>query len=147
MQHVMVFAPSSTLSIVTERRGAHDDIHLHPGGQGYWISRMLAALDVPVTLCGCFGGEVGSVVRVLIEQRGIQVRAVETDTANAAYVEDRRTESTQVLADMHSPALSRHDVDALYGLALTHGLDAAVCVLGGAPAHVLPAETYQRLTR
>jgi 1-phosphofructokinase len=46
---------------------------------------------------------------------------------------------------MTPPALSRHDVDELYGAALVEGLSSSVCVLSGSPARVLPDDTYRRL--
>jgi 1-phosphofructokinase len=108
---------------------------------------MLAALDIPVALCGGFGGETGAVVRLLIEQSPIEVHAVDVDAGNVAYVHDRRTGSREAIAEMTVPALSRHDVDALYGVALTQALEGRVCVLAGAPEHVVPADTYERLAR
>ena len=60
--HVCVFDPSPILTVTIE--AANDDgdaeIHLHAGGQGFWIARLLAELDVDVVLCGAFGGESGS---------------------------------------------------------------------------------------
>src|SRR5207237_6643864 len=104
---VMVFGPSPILTVTIERRGGdEDDVHLHAGGQGFWIARMLAALDVPVTLCGCFGGETGTVVRVLIEQAGIDVRAVQVESENVASVFDQRSGAGQPIAAVTEPALS-----------------------------------------
>jgi 1-phosphofructokinase len=143
----MVFAPSPMLTVTIERRGAGDEVHLHAGGQGYWIARMLAVLEEPVVLCGCFGGEAGVVIRTLIEAAGITVRNVPVEVSNGAYVHDRRTGTRVPVAEMVQPALSRHDLDSLYGAALVEGLAASVCVLGGAPEHVLPAEWYERLAR
>lgn len=45
-----VFAPALFLTVTLERRGDADEVHLHPGGQGLWIARMLASLGVDVVL-------------------------------------------------------------------------------------------------
>jgi 1-phosphofructokinase len=133
------------LTVTIERKGDGDDVHVHAGGQGFWIARMMAALDVSVTLCGCFGGETGYVVQTLIQREGVALRPVTADAANAAYVHDRRSGARAPLAEMTPPALSRHDVDELYGAALVEGLSSSVCVLSGSPARVLPDDTYRRL--
>jgi len=144
----LVFAPSPLLTVTIEQKGSADDIHVHAGGQGFWIARMLAALDVSVTLCGSFGGETGLVVRTLIEREAVTVRGVDVEGGNAAYVDDRRSGTRTRVAQMAAPALSRHEVDALYSAMLVEGLEASVCVLAGTPGHhVLPDDTYGRLAR
>ena len=55
MGRVAVFAPHPLLSITVERRGGGDDVHLHPGGQGVWVSRMAAELGADPVLCGFAG--------------------------------------------------------------------------------------------
>src|ERR1700704_1526636 len=75
---VMVFAPSPLLTVTVECRGEAPDIHLHAGGQGFWLARMVGALGAPVTLCGSFGGDSGAVVRTLIETEQVTVRGVDT---------------------------------------------------------------------
>jgi 1-phosphofructokinase len=143
----MVFAPSPLLTITIERKGDDDDVHLHAGGQGFWIARMLAALDIDVALCGTFGGEIGSVIRPLMERAGVHVRPIEVDTENVGYVHDRRSGSRTTIAEMQPPVLSRHEVDELYGTALVAGLDSDVCVLAGTPSRVIPDSIYERLAR
>jgi hypothetical protein len=46
----LVFAPAPILTVTVEQKGSDDDVHVHAGGQGFWIARMLATLDVPVVL-------------------------------------------------------------------------------------------------
>jgi 1-phosphofructokinase len=106
------------LTVTIEQRGSGDDIHVHAGGQGFWVARMLATLDVPVTLCGAFGGETGTVIHTLVEQQGINVRAIDAETPNSAYVHDRRGGERRVVSETPVLPLSRHDVDELYGAAL-----------------------------
>ena len=142
-----MFAPTPYLTVTIEQRGDGDDIHVHAGGQGFWIARMLRTLEVSVTLCGAFGGETGTVVRTLIEQQGIQVHAVDAETPNPAYVHDRRGGERKVVSETPMLPLSRHDVDELYGAALVEGLGASISVIGGALPKALPDETFRRLVR
>ena len=58
--NAMVFAPAPQLTVTVERFGEHDELHVHPGGQGIWQARMLRLLEVPVTLCAALGGETGT---------------------------------------------------------------------------------------
>lgn len=143
----MVLAPSPLLTVTVEAGGDTPDvIHLHAGGQGFWIARMLKILDVDVTLCATVGGESGTLVRAIVEADGVDAMWIDTEAANGAYIHDRRGGERRVVADMPATALSRHDVDDLYGLALTTGLEADVCVLGGpSDESVISAETYGRL--
>jgi 1-phosphofructokinase len=72
---VCVFAPAPLLTVTIEssRHGDADDaaeplddegeLHLHVGGQGYWVARMLRTLGIDVVLCATFGGETGAVAR------------------------------------------------------------------------------------
>jgi 1-phosphofructokinase len=143
-----VLAPDPLLTVTVEAGAAGEEIHLHAGGQGFWVGRMIAALGVPVLLCGPFGGESGSVVSRIIEAEGLGVRAVETAGANGAYVHDRRGGKRIPVAETPPTPLSRHEVDELYGAALVGGLEATVSVLGGPgpwERPVLPAEVYRRL--
>ena len=86
-----VFAPDPLLTVTIEAASEGDEIHLHAGGQGYWVARMISALGVPVSLCGPFGGEAGHVARSIIEkEEGVLLQVIETKGGNGAYVHDRR---------------------------------------------------------
>src|SRR5204863_755093 len=92
------------------------------------------------------GGEPGAVLRTLIEREGVAVSAIDAQTANVAYIHDRRNGERQPIAEMPAAPLSRHDVDELYGATLVASLAADICILGGPPqADVIPADTYRRL--
>lgn len=143
---VAVLAPSPLLTITVEPVGSGAQVHLHPGGQGFWVARMVASLGVRTCLCGTFGGEVGAVVEVLIAQRGLEVRSVASSADNGAYLHDRRSGERRPIVEVPAAPLARHEVDELYGVALVEGLAATVTVLGGpAQPDALPSDTYRRL--
>lgn len=73
MPQACVFTPVPMLTVTVEEADTGTELHLHAGGQGFWIARLLAELGVDVTLCATFGGETGRVVRCLLadeEPRG-----------------------------------------------------------------------------
>jgi len=149
-ERAFVFAPDPLLTVTVEAGGEGDEIHLHAGGQGFWVAQMIANLGVEVSLCGPFGGESGRVVRSLIDQdAAIRVRAIETVGSNGVYVHDRREGERITVAETPPDPLGRHELDDLYGAALLGGLESSVAVLGGAgpwKTPVLPPDTYRRLT-
>jgi 1-phosphofructokinase len=143
----MVLAPAPALEVSIEDRGDRHGVHFHAAGQGFWVSQLMAALGVQVTLCGTFGGEVGDVVRAVIERRGVDVRAVASRTANGLSIRVDRGGTSTVFADEGPLSLTRHELDDLYGVAAVAGLDADVCVLAGSTAGgtTMPADFYRRL--
>ena len=129
-----------------KREPATGEIHVHAGGQGFWISRLVAELDVAATLCGCFGGETGGIVRDLISESGVCVQDVASTGSNGAYVHDRRNGERLEVAAMPAAELSRHEVDELYGVTLVNALRADVLVLTGPEDDsVLSDDVYRRL--
>jgi len=145
---VFVFAPDPILTVTVEAGPDGDEIHLHAGGQGVWVTGMLAALGVTVSIGGPFGGETGRVVRSLVEAEGFDLRAVGTPGSSGAYVHDRRGGQRVTIAETPPEPLDRHEVDELYGVALVGGLEAGVCVLGGPgpwDPPIIPADIYRRL--
>ena len=71
---VVVFSPSPLLTITVESgTNGSPEIHLHAGGQGFWVARMVASIGVPVVLCGPFGDDSGFVLRELIAAEGVGV--------------------------------------------------------------------------
>ncbi len=142
-----VFAPSPLLTITVEQGdGDTSEVHLHAGGQGFWIARMLVALGVPTEVCTPLGGEVGAVLETLMAAEGVRVRVGTRTRGNGAYVHDRRAGDREAVADMPPTVLARHEVDELYSSTLAAGLSADVTVLGGpSTPDVIPADVYRRL--
>lgn len=146
MPAVAVLAASPLLQITVEDRAGEADVHLHAGGQGFWIARMVASLGVDAVLCGSFGGESGHVLRALVEREGVVVRAVSVAGSNTVEVFDRRTGELVHVACTPLPSLSRHELDDLYNLLLVEALAADVTVLAGVPGpEVAPSSVYRRL--
>ncbi|WP_426514134.1 1-phosphofructokinase family hexose kinase [Dactylosporangium sp. McL0621] len=145
---VMVFAPAPVLTVTIERQAGHEELHVHPGGQGVWQARMLASLGCEVDLCVGVGGEIGSVLSDLLGHLdpGIALHTVDRGAGSGWYVHDRREGERTQIADHPGPPLTRHDLDELYNTSLVAGLRADVSVLSGPadPAIVNP-DTYRRL--
>jgi 1-phosphofructokinase len=145
-----VFAPDPLLTVTVEAAPDGDEIHLHAGGQGFWVAQMIANLGVEVSFCGPFGGESGRVVHTLVGQdQAITIRAIETVGSNGVYVHDRRNGERVTVAESPPDPLGRHELDDFYGAALVGGLEADVVVLAGPGPWenpVLPPDHYRRLT-
>ena len=129
---VCVFWPAPLLTITLESTAdGADELHLHPGGQGFWIARMANVLGADVVVCAPFGGETGIVLRHLLSQMSVKVRGIPTPKASNAYIHDRRSgERTEIWEGVQG-VLGRHERDELYSATLAEGLAAGVCVLAG----------------
>ncbi|HEU5301034.1 MAG TPA: PfkB family carbohydrate kinase [Acidimicrobiia bacterium] len=142
---VAVFAPSPIVTVTVESlQDELAEVHIHAGGQGVWTARMIRRLGASVVLCSALGGETGMVLRALIAQEGFELRDVGSETANGAYIHDRREGERDVVAETSAGPLSRHDLDALYGAMFVAAVDAGTCVLTGNVPSVVPTETYRR---
>jgi 1-phosphofructokinase len=142
----MVFAPTAMLTVTVERPAEEVELHLHAGGQGVWQARMIRLLGGPVTLCAALGGEVGSVLRTLVEAEDVELKLVEREGSSGWYVDDRRAGERRRIAEAPGAPLGRHELDELYGLALSAGLGASVSVLSGPnDPSLVPADVYRRL--
>jgi 1-phosphofructokinase len=109
---------------------------------------MLRSLGAIANLCGPFGGETGTMLRVLVGAEDVRLEPVAITGWNGGYVHDRRSGERQLIADMQSPRLNRHEVDDLYDAALAAGLRARMMVLTGAVEHsILPPHFYRRIAR
>ncbi|MGO9319543.1 MAG: 1-phosphofructokinase family hexose kinase [Solirubrobacteraceae bacterium] len=145
---LVVFAPSPLLTITVEAADTPaQEIHLHAGGQGFWVARMAALLGAEVSLCCALGGESGAVLSGLIARENVELLSVECDAPNGVYIHARRDGGVrEQVARTESGRLSRHEADELYGLALSAALDAGVALLTGVdPPTVLDSEIYRRL--
>jgi 1-phosphofructokinase len=144
---VCVFSPAPLLTVTFETDvDGQVELHLHPGGQGIWVARMVGVLGGEPVLCGPFGGETGQVARALAAAAGTTVKAVPIHHANGAYVHDRSDGERRVLLETEPPVLDRHELDELYSVTLGAALDAGVCVLAGSHlSTVVPSDTYRRL--
>lgn len=144
-----VYAPAPQLTITVESgSGGDDEIHLHAGGQGLWIARLLSELGIRTTLCSSFGGETGAVLQALARREPIdEVLAVSVAAANGAYVHDRRDGQRHEIAGQRAGVLGRHDRDELYTAAVAAGLRSRICVLGGyhPTSKPVPVDHYRRL--
>jgi 1-phosphofructokinase len=146
---VCVFSPAPLLTVTVESDAdGAQELHLHPGGQGMWVARMVSVLGGRPILCGPFGGETGQVAAALAAASDIEVRAVDMHHANGAYVHDRRDGERDVVFETPAPTLSRHELDELYSVTLAAALDAGTCVLAGTHTDtVMPPDTYRRLAK
>ncbi|MFD5226242.1 1-phosphofructokinase family hexose kinase [Microbacterium sp. NPDC058342] len=146
MSDVTIFAPSPTLTVTVENAGGADEIHIHAGGQGVWQARMLRRLGVSVTMCCTLAGEVGEVIRHLLEDDGVEVVGIARPGRSSAYVQDRRRgEREEIGAEVGDP-IARHELDELYGAVIREGMRSRVVLLSGpAAGDVLPDDTYRRL--
>jgi 1-phosphofructokinase len=142
---VAVFAPVTTLSVTVECTADVDELHVHPAGQGYWVSRMLRVLGSTPLLCTPLGGETGTVLRALLAELGNE-GFIESETANGSYVHDRREGDRRILAEVGTGALSRHALDDLVSVTLASALGAGTVVVCGTNllGNVSP-DVYERL--
>lgn len=144
---ICVFAPAPLLTVTIEAATTGEaELHVHCGGQGFWVARMIQTLGASLTLCASFGGETGSVARHLVEETSMSLRGTSSAHPNPAYIQDRRSGERQEVVNVPAGPLTRHDIDDLYSATLTASLAARVCVLTGTqdPA-VLSPTVYRRL--
>lgn len=145
---VCVFAPALALTVTVEagRGEGGPDVHYHPGGQGFWVARMLVRLGEEPVLCGPVGGEAGRILRGLVPSWGVELAEVSVEADSPSILEDRRRGDLATVAETAFPALDRHATDELYGVVLDQAARAGVCVLSGLPPGLdLPADIYRRL--
>ncbi|GAA1635636.1 1-phosphofructokinase family hexose kinase [Georgenia ruanii] len=120
-------------------------VHVHAGGQGLWVARMVVALGGRAVVCAPFGGETGIAAAALARAEGLDLRTTQT-TGNSAHIVDYRRGTREEVVIMRSPALDRHAQDDLFGTMLVHALEADVCVLTGAdPDLGVPPDFFGRL--
>ena len=142
---VAIFSPNPMVSIAIESFSADggDDIHIHAAGQGVWVARMAAELEAEPVLCGFIGGEVGTVLRPLLEEMPVELRLVETAEPSGAYIHDRRSGEREPVAQSAAFPASRHEVDDLFSVTVAAALDCdLLAVCGPYPDNTIPLEIY-----
>ncbi|MGE3180265.1 MAG: PfkB family carbohydrate kinase [Phycisphaerae bacterium] len=146
---VCVFSPSLFLTVTIEALADNDDgddIHFHPGGQGFWIARMLHHLGATPVIVAPVGGESGEVLRGLLATWDLTLDAVAINDSSPAYVHDRRDGERRELGTSLLPAFNRHEIDTLYGRVLECAVRAGTCIVTGKhPGDHLPVDFYERL--
>jgi 1-phosphofructokinase len=145
---ICVFASSLVLTITIEasEAGEGDEIHLHPGGQGFWIARMINRLGESVTLSAPVGGEAGKVIAHLLSGTGVDLLPTDRQDESPVYIHDRRSGERQVLAEQLEPGLSRHETDDLYSRTLEAALSSGTVVVTGRYGGTgIPESFYARL--
>jgi 1-phosphofructokinase len=146
--NVCVFAPALFVTVTIEAGNVDgaDEVHFHPGGQGFWIARMLRHLGERPVLCGLVGGESGDVLRSLIPRWGVDFSPVTIDGVSPAYVHDRRSGERLEVATTSLPTPNRHELDDLYGRVLERAIGAGLLVIAGrSPGHDLDVDIFRRL--
>lgn len=146
---VCVFAPSLYLTVTIEERNdgrEAGEVHLHPGGQGFWIARMLAELGGRPVLCGPVGGEVGAVLQAIVPTWGVEFEPVPTKRASPCRVSDRRGGERVIVTDDRRAPFERHESDDLYDKVLELSLRYRCCVITGTDPHdSLPDVFFEHL--
>jgi len=144
---IAVFAPAMLLTIeIHAAADDRDEIHLHPGGQGYWISKMIQALGATPLTCAAVGGESGHALASLVAADGLDAWLITMTHGNAVHVDDRRGDQIERVAETRIPNLDRHEVDELYSAILGAAMRAGVCVLAGTQlAQMFDNDTFRRL--
>jgi 1-phosphofructokinase len=145
---IAVFGPSLLLTVTIEARPGDDsdDVHLHAGGQGVWVSRAAGELGARPLLCGLAGGESGRVLRALLEALPGERRLVSSVTPSQCWVIDRRDGSRRLVSRSWSGPPSRHEVDDLFSLSCSTAIDSDVLVVCNPLApEALPLEIYADL--
>lgn len=145
---VAVLEPSPVLMIAVDTGAAPGGpaVHLHAGGQGFWVARMAAELGGRPRLCAPLGGRPGLLLPVLMELDGVEVDPVACHRSSSVWISTGLDGDRATIVETPSPPLDRHEADRLYGLMLTAGLRAGVAVLTGlADPRIMSVEFYRRI--
>jgi 1-phosphofructokinase len=145
--NVTIFGPNPLLTVTIEARAhGRDDVHLHAGGQGVWVTRTAGQLGANPILCAFLGGEVGTVLEPLLVTLPGERRLVSTATRSGCSVVDRRDGERRVLSGSWSGPVSRHELDDLVSITCAAALRSEVlAVCGSFPDEVLPPEVFGAL--
>lgn len=127
-----VVSPSLIVTVTIEAKDGNqgDEVHLHPGGQGFWIARMIEHLGETPVLCAPVGGEVGSALTSLMPSN-LDLWPVETHGESPIYIHDRRSGERVTVAETSMPLLSRHEQDDFFSRALEVAMATELLVVTG----------------
>ena len=141
-----MFGPHPLLTVTVESRTGADDVHLHAGGQGVWVTRMAGELGAVPVLCAFVGGETGAMLRPLLDRLPGDTRLVETAANSGSYVVDRREGPRRLVAHAPAEPPSRHELDDLVSATCAAALRSDVLVVCNPyPGDALPLEVYGNL--
>ncbi len=126
-----IFGPHPILTVTVEASadGAQDEVHLHAGGQGVWVGRMVAEMGVEPVLCGFLGGEVGASLGPLLTALPGRRRLVPAAGNSGCCVMDRRSGERQAVAVAWTAPASRHEIDDLFSITCAEALLSDVLVV------------------
>lgn len=119
-----------TVTIEAKDGDQGDEVHLHPGGQGFWIARMIEHLGETPVLCAPVGGEVGSALKSLMPSN-LDLWPVETHGESPIYIHDRRSGERVTVAETSMPLLGRHEQDDFFSRALEVAMATDLLVMTG----------------
>lgn len=140
-----VVGPLLYLTVTIEQEDGGAGVHLHPGGQGFWIARMITVLGCRARLVSPVGGEAGDVLAALLPNWEVELRALHSSISSPTQVQDRRSGERVGIVEVEHPALDRHEANDLYAIALETALTSDAVVLTAAATSLLDADAYRRL--
>src|SRR3954447_25023207 len=86
---VLIVAPTLLLTVSIERdTTGSEEVHVHAGGQGVWVARMLRALGCRPGICCPYGGESGAVARAILLADGFDLATTPVAAASATNIEE-----------------------------------------------------------
>jgi 1-phosphofructokinase len=142
-----VIGPLFFLTVTIEQEHESHRVHLHPGGQGFWIARMITVLGCEARLVSPIGGEAGDVLAALLPGWEVELQSLKAGIDTPTQIHDRRSGERVEIVEAEIPTLDRHDADDLYAVALETALTSDATVLTSGTDRVLPDDAYPRLAR
>jgi 1-phosphofructokinase len=140
-----VVGPLLYLTVTIEQEDGSARVHLHPGGQGFWIARMITVLGCQARLVSPIGGEAGEVLTTLLPNWQVELRPLHSSITSPTQVHDRRSGRRVGIVEVEHPALDRHEANDLYAIALETALTSDAVVLTAAATSLFDADSYRRL--
>ena len=145
---ICVFASSLVLTVTVEAAEADDgdEIHIHPGGQGFWIARMIDRLGELLRFRPRWAVSRGKLSLPWWQIRASSWSPTDRPDESPIYIHDRRSGKRVSFAEQLEPGLSRHETDDLYSRTLETALaTGTVVVTGRYGAGGIPEFFYSRL--